>query len=200
MGSIYKITNQLNNKVYIGKTTKQPLLWWEKHLQNAFNTNLDYPLYRALRKYGKDNFSFDIIEDNIDDLILDDREKYWIAFYNSFSGEGYNATAGGDGNTLYNAKELAEKYLELHDINLVAESFGCSRRPVLEAIKKFNIYTGHKKMIYAVNKMTNEQTDVFDSINDACRILFNDVNKNKNVSAALHGRIKSAYGYYWYYI
>ena len=50
--------------------------------------------HKALRKYGKDNFTQEIIEE-VDDKLLDEREIYWIRFYDSFK-HGYNSTVGGD--------------------------------------------------------------------------------------------------------
>ena len=57
------------------------------------------PLYRAFRQYGIDNFSFEILESfKEDDLeTLNEREKYYIQFYNTYGASGYNTTIGGDG-------------------------------------------------------------------------------------------------------
>ena len=93
MGYIYKITNKLNNKVYIGQTICQPSKRWYHHLADA-NLGSNVKFHRALRKYGKDNFTRDIIEE-IDDELLDEREIYWIEYYDSFK-NGYNSTKGGD--------------------------------------------------------------------------------------------------------
>lgn len=88
---IYKITNNLNNKCYIG----QSLIIeerWKEHKRNAWNKIT--PLYKAIRKYGLKNFTFSIIEE-CDSELLNDREKYWISYYNSFN-NGYNNNKGGN--------------------------------------------------------------------------------------------------------
>lgn len=196
MGTIYKITNILNGKSYIGKTEQKVELRWAVHKSNV--SKLDFPLYRAIRKYGIENFLFEVIEDGINsEEALNKAEIYYIKLYNTYGENGYNATPGGEGHTTYDAKDIAEKYKELKDINKVADFFGCSRKPVLQAIKKYNINTGHKKSVYQIDKQTGEIINIFQSQNEAAKILFNDINRAKNISAACRGKIKSAYGYLW---
>lgn len=199
MGCIYKITNAINNKVYIGKTEKTFEERWSRHIYNAFVLQLDYPLYRAFRKYDMENFYIDIIEDNISSSVINEREKYWIAYYNSY-GTGYNATLGGDGNSLYNSEEIAKKYMELKNIDETAKFFNCSRRPVLEAIKKHNIQTNYKRKVCQIDKDTNEIINVFDSIREAAQIVFKDIEKSKNINAVCRGKGQTAYGYKWKYL
>ena len=89
---IYKIENQVNQKVYIGQSTNIATRW-RRHRSEANNLNNSYPLYRAMRKYGLENFSFEIIEEcSREDL--DSRERYWIKKFDSYY-NGYNQTSGG---------------------------------------------------------------------------------------------------------
>lgn len=101
---IYKITNKINNKLYIGKTTsKNPLNRWAKHLSTAknktVNNNTYQVLHKAINKYGKENFIFEIIEECDNELFGLEREKFWIKHYVSFGKNGYNLTKGGDGSS-----------------------------------------------------------------------------------------------------
>lgn len=92
---IYKITNLINNRHYIGQSIDIEERWKE-HRQNAYNKSKDsyeYPLYRAIRKYGLENFNFSIIEECRRDE-LNEKEIYYIEYYNSYY-EGYNQTLGG---------------------------------------------------------------------------------------------------------
>lgn len=97
MVGIYKIENLINGHKYIGQSNniKQR---WNKEKRVAFiedDLAYDYPLSRAFRKYGIENFSFEVIEKcSADDL--NKREKYWISYYDTFY-NGYNQTLGGDG-------------------------------------------------------------------------------------------------------
>ena len=92
MIGIYKITNKTNNKIYIGQSTNIEKRWGE-HKRNAFNSNTHtyhYPLYLAIRKYGLDNFVFEIVEECLTEN-LTKQEQYWMDYYNSLDGNyGYN--------------------------------------------------------------------------------------------------------------
>lgn len=94
---IYKIENLTNHKIYIGQSRNIEKRWIS-HKSIAFNQNdhcYNNPLYRAIRKYGIENFQFSIIEKcSIEEL--NQKERYWISFYDSFF-NGYNLTLGGDG-------------------------------------------------------------------------------------------------------
>ena len=102
MGFIYKITNKVNGKVYIGQTVKNIEHRFHQHINNALRdqNSYDCALRRAIRKYGVENFSIEEVEE-CDKPALDEREIYWIQFYDSFH-NGYNLTLGGNspGHTL----------------------------------------------------------------------------------------------------
>jgi group I intron endonuclease len=96
---IYKIINNINDKVYIGYTSrKKPLDRWKAHIRDSIK--LDRPLYRAMRKYGVDNFSFVLIYCSIDaEHTLKTMETYFINEYRSLITDcGYNLTLGGESN------------------------------------------------------------------------------------------------------
>lgn len=110
---IYKITNKINQKHYIGKS-KNIEQRWKYHIYHKDSyKEYDKALYRAFRKYGIDNFTFEIIEEianyeNTD--FVNQREKYWIDYYNSFNSTGYNETLGGDGGqTTLNPRQVFGK-------------------------------------------------------------------------------------------
>ena len=116
MGFIYKITNKVNDKVYIGQTKRTIKIRWKEHLKNASVFDLrNLPLYKAMNKYGKENFSVEEIEE-CEDSQLDEREIYWISFYDSYY-NGYNGTEGGIGGLKKNyehMEEIAERYAVYH--------------------------------------------------------------------------------------
>ena len=92
---IYKITNELNGKCYIGQSIDIYTRWRShrsKYVQQHYHNKA---LYRAFAKYGIDNFRFEIIE-RCKRTELDMREKYWIKRYDSYN-NGYNMTKGGQG-------------------------------------------------------------------------------------------------------
>lgn len=106
MGCVYKITNKINGKMYIGYTVRALEHRWKQHVTCAFNPetkdgSYNHYLKRAIRRYGVDNFTIEPIEFGSSKEWLQTREKYWIQYYNTFAGapnsNGYNMTTGGDG-------------------------------------------------------------------------------------------------------
>jgi group I intron endonuclease len=102
---IYCITNTVNQKQYIGKTTQNnPYTRFEQHIQAARhkkNTAGDrstrtMPIVSAIRKYGEDKFKFDVVEKCTEDNV-NERESHFIREYNTADGNGYNCTYGGEG-------------------------------------------------------------------------------------------------------
>ena len=97
MGFIYKIINDIDDKVYIGQTKNSLSMRIQQHKRTALN-NFNKgkplsPLYKAMITYGTNHFFIKKIEECADEE-LDEKEIYWIAQYNSFY-NGYNATIGG---------------------------------------------------------------------------------------------------------
>lgn len=101
---IYLITNTINNKRYIGQVIKHRgyQLRWKEHVNGTkyANTRL---LSNAINKYGEDVFNIQLIQDDIPENLIDEREKYYIAKFNTFyqNGAGYNMTIGGQGTHQY---------------------------------------------------------------------------------------------------
>lgn len=94
---VYKITNLITNKVYIGITNQGAEIRFGHHLYEA-RSGSPFPIHNSMRKYGNENFKLEVIDtcDNYEDL--KNKEKYWISFYNSKDrATGYNLTEGGDG-------------------------------------------------------------------------------------------------------
>ena len=85
---IYKITNKINGKVYVGQS-KCPTRRFQEHIKNHTNS----AIHQAIIKYGEENFDFQIIEGPIANY--DEREQYWINYYDSYN-RGYNKTLGGE--------------------------------------------------------------------------------------------------------
>ena len=93
MGEIYKITNLVNDKCYIGKTKYESAIRWRDHI-NGYHPSSS--IHKAIKKYGINNFSFEIIENNVSECLLNDLEQYYINLFNSKTPNGYNLTDGGD--------------------------------------------------------------------------------------------------------
>ena len=86
MSEIYLIVNKINGKLYVGQTSINFKKRWTKHINSAVNSPSKgcVSLYRAIRKYGKDNFIFECIEETED---LDNREIHWINEYGGINSD-----------------------------------------------------------------------------------------------------------------
>ena len=94
MGIIYKVTNQENGKIYIGQTIQTLNERKNKHYYKARQEEYTTHFINALRKYPEKVFIWEIIDEAETQEALDEKEKYWIAYYNSVE-EGYNTKDGG---------------------------------------------------------------------------------------------------------
>ena len=208
MGYIYRITNLINYKVYIGKTTTTINQRWNEHIRSA-KRNPDRALYRAFFKYGVNNFVCDEIE-HCDNSILEEREQYWIKYYNSFN-DGYNMTIGGDGSILYDFSfdELYTKYiiqnLSAYDI---ANEYGCSVDIVYDRLKDYNIHKSTKEVIKNKKSVCTIYEGVpykFNSRYDAARWCLENhfaagtvKNIAANIGRCCNGIRKTACGLQWF--
>ena len=96
MSMIYKVTNKINDKIYIGFTGKE--LKIRKHQHKHFAIKRNSPLYfhKAIRKYGWDNFHWEVIYESWDqEHCLTNMEPFFITEYDSFGKNGYNMDKGG---------------------------------------------------------------------------------------------------------
>lgn len=133
MIGIQKITNLLNGKVQIGQSSNIEKRWIS-HKSHAFNTNaVDYnkPLYRAIRKYGINNFSFEVIEN----CALSDLNKLEIFQIKEFEAtnpnKGYNLTQGGS-----HSAPLKLNYTQIQEIIKLLQSSDLTQQEIAD---KFNV-------------------------------------------------------------
>ena len=193
MIGIYKITNKINNKCYIGQSIDINRRWLEH--KNPNNWDRKSILYDAFKKYDIENFSFEIIEECAQEE-LNEKEKYWIQYYNSYY-NGYNSTLGGDGTFLYDYKKLVDLYLIHKSTKKVAEIADCHTHTVENALKTFNINAEGKKEkrpIKQIDPNTLKVINTYDSIGEAAKAL--GKKSNGQISNALNGITNSAYGFY----
>jgi len=95
MPCIYKITNTLNGKSYIGQTIQNPSSRWRQHCSPKRTSELHSSIHMAIQKYGKENFVFEVLQECLAEE-LDKLEVKYIAEYNTYK-KGYNQTRGGNG-------------------------------------------------------------------------------------------------------
>ena len=102
---VYRAKNKINNKSYIGITTKTLEHRKRTHEKAAKYSNRKF--YTALNKYGFDNFEWSVLSECSDMVELENQEQHYIKHYNSMD-NGYNLTSGGE-----SIKEYSEESKEL---------------------------------------------------------------------------------------
>ena len=93
---IYKVINTINRKVYIGATI-QPLEQRKKEHLSRAKQGSKFTFHVAIRKYGFDNFVWEVLEHCNSVVEMNKREIYYISLYGTYNKKGYNMTKGGDG-------------------------------------------------------------------------------------------------------
>ena len=177
---IYKITNIQNNKVYIGQTIRPIEKRFKRHLNDALNNILDTHFARAIRKYGKDSFIIEKIDNAQTQDELNQKERYWIRYYNSVK-EGYNETdaiSKCGGNT-YQSK--TEEEMEVIKDKIRQTKIG-NKNPMARKVKRINI-------------ITNE-IDIFDTV-ISCAKACGIQNGKTSITDRLNGKIKSPFKKIW---
>lgn len=175
MPYIYKITNKINGKMYIGQTVNTVKFRFQRHINDAYNGK-EMAISRAIRKYGHDNFTVEIIEE-CEKENLDEREIYWIKYYNSVK-IGYNMTDGATNANTYQYK--TEEEMEVIKDKIRATKIG-SQNPNAIKVKCKNVKTGEEL--------------IFDSVID-CQYYFNEDNHNFATRRCLH-KTKFLYNGEW---
>jgi group I intron endonuclease len=131
--TIYRHTNKINGKSYIGQTCQDPQKRWSNG--HGYNAKKQQIFYRAIAKYGWDNFEHEILEDGIASLSeANEREKFWIANYHTWAYDpncnGYNMTQGGDGSPgrkmSDNTKAKLRKSVYCDELDQVFESLSAA--------------------------------------------------------------------------
>lgn len=146
-GYIFKPTNEIK---YVGKTNNLEYRRKQHEQYDIINANrreYHYPLSRAIRKYGANNFDVIILEQNIPDNLIEEREIYWIDFYQTYY-KGYNQTKGGLGGHHY------EKFSE-EQIDSIIDMIK-NKIPFNEISETFNISISH---LSGINKGTKHHRD-----------------------------------------
>lgn len=153
-GRIYIIRNTINNKVYVGQTHVSIKLRFQNHL-SAARRGLDYVIGKAIRKYGEENFYVELLEECLIEE-LNEREKYWISYFNSTNNKfGYNMSKGG--NVTRTTRELDEQYI-LNEFNngktscQLAKELHVHPYKIATVLKKYNIVYGIDKQRISFEK------------------------------------------------
>lgn len=178
-GKVYKITNNLNKKSYVGITTKTLEERFQAHLDKAVRERS--AVQKAMKKYGKENFSIELLDTASSKEELFEKEFFWIEKLGTYKGFGYNLTAGGGGITNM-SEEIRAKISKTKTGKSIEKLKG--RKITHEWRTKISRTLGGKRL-----KLTNQVTGevIFLDYLNQCR----DYNLSPgNVSMVLHGKRK----------
>lgn len=192
MVGIYKITNTINNKSYIGQSINIASRWAEhKRLSNSEDQRI---IYRAIRKYGLENFTFEVLEE-CQEQELNEREIYWINFFDSFE-NGYNMTYGGDGSRKYDIIAIVESYKRTENIVQTAKEFSCHPTTVRNIIHSFGLYgkESQSKPVEQIDPVNLQVINTYSSIREAATSL--NVSQ-ASIQRAINGKNVHSGGFYW---
>lgn len=212
MAYIYKITNDINEKSYIGKTLFSIEERFKQHCKASKKESLERRhLYNAMRKYGVEHFHIEQVE-KCSDNIVNEIEKYWIEYFDTFN-NGYNDTLGGDGRSYIDYDLVVENYFIFHNQLEVAKTMGIAARTVRYILKergvnkkdqKETMKEKYGKKVSAFNKETNEFVREFSSYGEAAQWLIdNNLTKCKfstiraHISEVVRGKRRTAAGFFW---
>lgn len=206
MAEIYKIEDDIFHKVYIGQTVYTLEKRYKQHLQKATDLTDKTKLHTAMRELGVEHFFVELLE-KCEEKDLDDREKYWIKYYNSQK-DGYNMTVGGNGGSIYDIDEKEMRLLwdKGKSLKEIAEFFGCSTQSISQRLQNHPTYSiqeamkrGSCKKIYCYD-LVGLKSGEFDSASDAEAALNGESARGRdNIGACARGEQRQAYGYYWSY-
>ena len=131
MSYIYCITNLINNKRYVGKTTQSIQERFQEHCKDSQKERCGRrPLYDAMNKYGIENFIIEELEQVKDENLLSEREIYWIKELETYGSKGYNASKGGDGTILYDYKEIIQLANLGYTSDQIERKIGCCKSTI----------------------------------------------------------------------
>ena len=205
MAYIYKITNDINQKIYIGKTEFSIEKRFKEHCADAFRDRTEKrPLYAAMRKYGIEHFHIEQIEETDNP---GEREKYWIEQYRSFK-NGYNATIGGDGKTYLDYDILIAAYQANPNLNEISKIYHCDSHYLSRILKNNGIQVKSSEVInqerygHIIHQYDKENRYIksFPSANQALKEVSPTTASHGGVSHIMDvckGKRKTAYGYIW---
>ena len=204
MALIYKITNKINCKIYIGKTEKSIERRFKEHCSEfSKDRSKNRPLYRAFAVYGMENFTIELIE--ITDK-PEEREIFWISHFNTYR-SGYNATKGGDGRSYIDESAILNFHSLGLSIQLISEKTGNDRATVAKVIQKHGLdanphsHRAKKNKVRCVESgmVFDSQKAVADFLKPVCSNNERDSIANK-ISLCCRKIRKTAYGFSWEYV
>lgn len=205
MWCIYKHTNKINNKSYIGKTTN-PKHRWEN---NGSKYQTCPYFWNAIKKYGWDGFEHSILEDNLTQEQADSKEKEYIQIYNTLSPNGYNLASGGTGGNVWISKSEEEKarYAEQQRLETLSRGLEWHQKLSQSQLKNWNDNQSRREKLSQRMKgrgnpsakrcLCVETGKIYDSYADAAEDCGRARSSGPHIGEVIKGKLTTFAGYHW---
>lgn len=195
-GLIYSIICTINHRRYVGLTTQPVSKRWKEHINEA-KRNPSTPLHKSIAKYGAHNFRIRIIEDDILEENLPNREIYWIEQFDSYN-SGFNQTTGGETSKTIHPNVKQRISDSMTGVSKSPEHINKIRETLLENSHNFTVRGNGRHLarkIKGTNITTGEIIE-FESMSAAVTYLGKDKNYTGLISRAIKEKY-AALGYIW---
>ena len=204
MPFVYKLTNRINGKIYVGATKRLPINRFKEHCRDAAR----FPsraLYADINKYGKDKFELEILEE-CEETELDFKESFWINELHTFE-NGYNSTYGGSGKPFVDVAMIIDLWNDGNNVKEIARLTSHDAITITKALEMCGISScirkGRGKLAIckgvAQLDIKNQQIlHVYPSIKEAYEQLGKQ--PSGHIASVCEGKRTTAYGYGWKYL
>lgn len=202
MAYIYQIQNDINGKIYVGKTEFSIEKRFQEHCRDCRKeTKEKRPLYAAMRKYGIEHFHISLLEETDNP---EEKEVEWIEKLGSFK-NGYNATTGGDGRKYLDYDLIISSYEKIKNCIKVAELLNIHPDSVRKVLKNNNVQiipnTEISKEnlsipVVQIDKNTDQPIKIYPSAIAAEK----ELNIQRHINSVCKGSRKTAGGFKWKYL
>lgn len=175
--TVYKITNIINGKCYVGQTNVTVRRRFGQHKCKARNGyEKERPIHKAINEYGENNFVAEVLETGISESEIDNREKYWIEEENSMYPNGYNVQSGGK------------------------ESYECAEDAIKRDFERERVNRAPHGDIIMLDKISGREIAIFRCATHAEKFLRKNGYPKANhwpITKCCMGKQKTAYGHKW---
>lgn len=207
MGYIYKITNSINGKIYVGQTFRNVQERFKEHLRMGRKEEVGYKslLYYAIKKYGKDAFSVDTLEECPDDK-LNEREIYWIDTLGTCE-NGYNISRGVQKEPKYHSADILRLWQQGYCTKEISNIVDISKQIVIKRLRENGVTSKEIMSRGSLIGNTNRRKVIRFSPDASDIVIYNsmtDASRENHITVAqitmvCRGERNFAGGYRWVY-
>lgn len=189
---IYKFQNLITQEVYIGQSINLEARY-QRHKRDWVNGTTNF--YKAIQKYGWNNFSYEVIE-NCLETELNEKEQFWVNYYDSYN-NGYNMTLGGSNQHSVSHQKIYELYDNGMSPIQIAKKLKIGTSTVYQSLNSYLPYINQERDLNYTIYQYDLEGNYIQSWN-SCKEAGNNLNIcASTIGKAISGKRKSAGGFQW---